>query len=119
MSPGHSPKVATAKSARFTAVWSLYLLQCADGTVYTGIATDVRRRISEHESGIRGARYLRGRGPLSLLYEREIGDRSLVTRLEILVKKLSRAEKISVESLPHRIDSLLANLAESREVEIQ
>jgi putative endonuclease len=55
------------------------LLLCADGTVYTGIATDVRRRISEHESGAKGAKYLRGRGPLSLLYEREIGDRSLAT----------------------------------------
>ena len=92
--------------------WSLYLLRCADGTVYTGIATDVHRRLAEHESGVRGARYLRGRGPLSLLYQREIGDRSLATRLEILVKKLSRDEKTSIESLPQRIDGLLSRLAD-------
>jgi len=94
--------------------WSLYLLRCADGTVYTGIATDVRRRLAEHESGTRGARYLRGRGPLSLLYQREIGDRSLATRLEMLVKKLSRDEKTSIELLPQRIDSLLSRLADER-----
>jgi putative endonuclease len=87
------------------------LLLCADGTVYTGIATDVRRRISEHESGAKGAKYLRGRGPLSLLYEREIGDRSLATRLEYLVKNLSSAEKTSAILLPQRIDALLARLS--------
>lgn len=90
--------------------WNLYLVRCADGTVYTGIATDVRRRIAEHESGTRGARYLRGRGPLVLLFQREVGDRSLATRLEMLVKKLPRAEKASVESLPQRIDGLLLQL---------
>jgi putative endonuclease len=89
----------------------VYLLLCADGTVYTGIATDVRRRISEHESGAKGAKYLRGRGPLSLLYEREIGDRSLATRLEYLVKSLSSAEKTSVFLLPQRIDELLSRLS--------
>jgi len=102
---------------KLMAAWSLYLLQCADGTVYTGIATDVKRRIAEHESGSRGARYLRGRGPLSLLYACEVGDRSLATRLEIRVKKLSRVEKVSVESLPQRIDSLLSGLVEGAKSE--
>ena len=92
--------------------WNLYLLRCADGSVYTGIATDVRRRIAEHESGNRGARYLRGRGPLVLLFQREVGDRSLATRLEMLVKKLPRAEKTSVDTLSQRIDSLLSQLME-------
>jgi putative endonuclease len=87
------------------------MLLCADGTVYTGIATDVRRRIAEHESGVKGAKYLRGRGPLSLLYEREIGDRSLATRLEYLVKDLSSAEKTRVDLLPQRIDALLSRLS--------
>lgn len=94
----------------FKNVWSLYLLRCADGTVYTGIATDVHRRIAEHESGTRGAKYLRGRLPLSLLYVREIGDRSLATRLEYLVKNLSSAEKTSVDLLPQRVDALLSRL---------
>jgi putative endonuclease len=92
-------------------VWSLYLLLCADGTVYTGIATDVRRRIAEHESGVKGAKYLRGRGPLSLLYARQIGNRSLATRLERHVKNLSSAEKASAILLPQRIDALLSRLS--------
>ena len=100
-------------------VWSLYLLRCLDGSVYTGIATDVRRRISEHEAGIRGAKYLRGRGPLDLLYEREVGDRSLATRLELLVKKLSRNEKDDLDALPGRIDALLQQLTERSPLESQ
>jgi putative endonuclease len=100
-------------------VWSLYLLRGMDGTVYTGIATDVRRRIAEHESGVRGAKYLRGRGPLSLLYERQVGDRSLATRLELLVKKLSRDEKDNLDALPERIEALLRQLAERAPQESQ
>jgi putative endonuclease len=100
-------------------VWSLYLLRCMDGTVYTGIATDVRRRIAEHDSGVRGAKYLRGRGPLSLLYERQVGDRSLATRLELLVKKLSRREKDDLELLSERVDALLQQLADRSPQESQ
>jgi putative endonuclease len=94
--------------------WHIYLLQCADGTVYTGIATDVRRRIAEHESGSRGAKYLRGRGPFTLLYVRELGDRSLATQLELRVKKLPRGDKVNTEALPDLVDRLLADLLAQR-----
>ncbi len=87
--------------------WSIYLLRCADGSMYTGIATDVSRRISEHEQGKRGAKYLRGRGPFELVYQRAVGDRSVATRIEYCVKQLSRSEKENLQRLPARIDELL------------
>ena len=76
------------------AQWSVYIVRCGDGTLYTGIATDVRRRIAEHRRrGGRGAKYLRGRGPLRLLFARAIGARSLALRLESRIKKLPKARK--------------------------
>lgn len=73
--------------------YSVYLLRCADGSLYTGIATDVARRISEHEKSARGAKYLRGRGPLQLAYEQEVGDRSDASRIESFIKSLAKNEK--------------------------
>ena len=90
--------------------WSIYLLRCADGTYYTGIATDVSRRISEHEQGKRGAKYLRGRGPLELVYQQAVGDRSIATKLEYSVKQLSRMEKEDLQRLPSLIDELIKEL---------
>lgn len=73
--------------------YSVYLLRCADGSLYTGIATDVARRICEHEKSARGAKYLRGRGPLQLAFEQEVGDRSDASRIESVIKSLAKAEK--------------------------
>lgn len=74
--------------------WSVYLVRCADGTLYTGVATDVERRVQEHERGAgRGAKYLRGRGPLELLLEHAVGDRGEALRVEAAIKRLSRARK--------------------------
>jgi putative endonuclease len=93
--------------------WSIYLLRCADGSMYTGIATDVSRRISEHEQGKRGAKYLRGRGPFELVYQRAVGDRSVATRIEYCVKQLSRSEKQNLQRLPARIDDLLKDFQDT------
>jgi putative endonuclease len=87
--------------------WSIYLLRCGDGSLYTGIATDVSRRIVEHAQGKRGAKYLRGRGPFEIVYQREVGDRSVATRIEYRVKQLPRNEKADLNKLPARIDQLL------------
>jgi putative endonuclease len=87
--------------------WSIYLLRCADGSLYTGIATDVTRRIGEHEQGKRGAKYLRGRGPFELVFQRAVGDRSIAARIEYRVKRLTRLEKENLERLPSRIEQLL------------
>ena len=73
--------------------YSLYILRCADGSLYTGIALDVARRIQEHESGPRGAKYLRGRTPLALVFQAEVGARGAASRIERVVKALSRIEK--------------------------
>lgn len=89
--------------------WSLYLVRTADDALYTGIATDVDRRFEEHRDGI-GAKYLRGRGPLELVFRREVGDRSLATRLELKVKALSRGRKESLVAGGAVLDELLALL---------
>lgn len=73
--------------------YSLYILRCRDGSLYTGIAIDVAKRLTEHASGNRGAKYLRGRGPLQLVFQQVLGDRSTATRAEHRVKRLDRSQK--------------------------
>ena len=73
--------------------YSVYILRCADDTYYTGISRDVTRRIAEHETSPRGAKYLKGRGPLSLVFSEMVGDRSAATRVEYRVKRLQRSGK--------------------------
>ncbi|MBT8096000.1 MAG: GIY-YIG nuclease family protein [Woeseia sp.] len=90
--------------------WSVYLLRCADGSLYTGIATDVQRRFAEHDSSERGAKYLRGRGPLRLELACEVGDRSLASRVEHRIKRLSRNRKEALIDKPRELKKLLADL---------
>lgn len=90
--------------------WSVYLLRCADGSLYTGIATDVQRRLQEHDGGERGAKYLRGRGPLRLVLAHRVGDRSQASRVEYRIKRLPKARKEALISRPRDIDRLLADL---------
>ena len=90
--------------------YSVYLVRCRDGSLYTGIATDVSRRFSEHEDGVKGAKYLRGKGPLKLVYQQEIGDRSLAQKIESRIKRLSNTEKSDVNNLSDRIDEFLLEL---------
>lgn len=86
--------------------FSLYIVRCADGTLYTGIATDVERRLTEHESGTRGARFLRGKGPLQIVFSEVVGSRAETSRLEYRVKKLSRLEKLELVEGRSRLDDL-------------
>lgn len=72
--------------------WHLYMLRSSDGTLYTGIATDVARRMEQHADS-RGARRLRGRGPLALVFERAVGSHGLALQLEYRIKQLRKAEK--------------------------
>ncbi len=76
--------------------YSLYIVRCKSGTLYTGIATDVTRRIEEHRSGRRGARYLRGRAPLELVFCEVVGNRARASQLEHRVKRLPRREKVAL-----------------------
>ena len=73
-------------------MWYLYILRCGDGTFYTGITTDVERRLEEHRQG-RGAKYTRGRGPLELAYQEGCGTHSEALKREAAIKKLSREKK--------------------------
>lgn len=72
--------------------WSVYILRCGDGTLYTGVAADVLARFKMHESG-KGAKYTRGRGPLELVYSEACADKSAALKRELAIKALSRAEK--------------------------
>jgi predicted GIY-YIG superfamily endonuclease len=72
--------------------WSVYLLRCADGTLYAGATTDVEAREAAHNSG-RGARYTSGRRPVAVVYQEECGSRSAALRREHALKRLTRSEK--------------------------
>lgn len=72
--------------------WYLYILRCADATLYTGITTDVEKRLEAHRTG-KGAKYTRGRAPLELVYRETCGSHSDALRRELEIKKLSRQEK--------------------------
>jgi putative endonuclease len=88
--PAGTPELAARTPATR---WSVYVLRCRDGSLYTGIATDVARRIAEHERGPKGSRYLRGRGPFTLVLQTEIGDRARATRAELKLKRLPKPAK--------------------------
>lgn len=72
--------------------WYLYILRCGDGSLYTGITTDVARRLRAHRKGA-GAKYTRGRGPLELSYQERCGSHSQALRRELEVKALPREKK--------------------------
>ena len=72
--------------------WFVYIARCNDGSLYTGIALDVTQRIEAHNAG-RGARYTRGRGPLSLCAHRRCDSKGAALRLEWAVKQLPRPAK--------------------------
>jgi putative endonuclease len=88
--------------------WHIYLIRCHDGSLYTGITTDVARRFAEHqENNGAGAKYLRGRGPLMLVFHKKLGSRSLALGVESRVKKLSKARKEELISVDTRIDEII------------
>lgn len=76
-------------------VWSVYIVRCADGTLYTGISNDVERRVDLHNQG-KGARYTRGRLPVTLVYLEMVGTRAEATRREAAIKRMSRATKLAL-----------------------
>jgi putative endonuclease len=79
--------------------WWLYMVRCADGTLYTGIATDVQRRLAEHNRG-QGARYTRGRGPVTLVYLVPCASQGDATRKEAAIKRLPRRVKENLLAHP-------------------
>lgn len=74
-------------------MYYLYILKCKDGTLYTGITTDVSRRVSEHNSSTKGAKYTKPRRPVVLVYSKKFKNRSIASKEEARIKSLSKLEK--------------------------
>jgi putative endonuclease len=89
--------------------YSVYIVRCGDDTYYTGISQDVARRIVEHESSPRGAKYLKGRGPLTLVFSEVVGDRSAASRVEYRVKRLDRSGKEALMNGTSTLQSLVVD----------
>ena len=89
--------------------WWVYIVRCADQTLYTGITTDLQRRVAEHNAGPAGARYTRARRPVELVYQLACDDRSSASKREYQIKKLSPANKAKLiaggELPPLKVDS--------------
>jgi putative endonuclease len=77
-------------------MWQVYILKCSDETFYTGITTDLQRRVAEHNESVLGARYTQGRRPVELVYAKKFNNRSEASIEESRIKKLSRAEKLGM-----------------------
>lgn len=94
-----------------TQLWHVYFVRTRYGSLYAGIATDVARRLTEHEQvNGRGAKYLRSKGPLELAYQAEIGDRTLALRVERCMKKLNKQQKESIVTTTPGVKELLRYL---------
>lgn len=79
--------------------WAVYVLRCADGSLYTGATTDVARRLAQHQAG-RGARYTRARLPVALVHTERARDRSAALRREAAIKRLPRRRKLALLGAP-------------------
>lgn len=77
-------------------MWFVYILECADQSLYTGITTDLERRLDEHNGSKLGARYTRSRRPVKLLHHENYVDRSTATQREMQIKRLNRNQKIQL-----------------------
>jgi len=89
-------KATEHAKAEYESTWYVYIVECSDNTLYTGITTDVARRIDEHNDNTnksKGAKYTRTRQPVTLAYSESSGSRSSASSREFAIKKLTRAKK--------------------------
>ena len=86
--------------------WYVYIVRCRDGSLYTGIATDVERRMADHLAN-KGAKYLRGRGPLKLVFTKKVGKKGRALKVEHRVKRLPRHKKEALVKTGAGIETLL------------
>ena len=73
--------------------WLMYVVRCSDGSLYAGVTKNLKRRILEHNYGMRGAKYTRSRRPVEVVYEEECSDHSVALKKEWAFKKLSKVKK--------------------------
>jgi len=88
-------------------LWHVYMLRTAAGHLYTGISTEPRRRLLQHAAGRGGARSLRGKGPLQLVWSCEVGDRAAASRIEYRLKCCSKTAKEALVSGHQTLSQLL------------
>ncbi len=77
-------------------MWYVYILQCKDKTLYTGVTTNLKRRIEEHNDSVLGAKYTKGRRPVKLVYSIGRKNKSGAQKEECRIKRLSRTEKLKI-----------------------
>ena len=77
-------------------LWYVYIVECADGSLYTGITTDIKRRILEHNYSFKSAKYTRSRRPVTLVWSKEVNNRSEASIEEARIKRLSRKQKLEL-----------------------
>ena len=76
--------------------WFVYILECSDKTLYTGITNNLDKRLEQHNSGVDGAKYTRPRRPVKYVYQEKQVNRSVATKREMIIKKLKRTEKLKL-----------------------
>jgi putative endonuclease len=92
--------------------WYLYMVRCHDGSLYTGISTDVGRRFSQHQGeGNSGSKYLKGKGPLTPVFEKKVGSKSLALKVEGKIKKLPKAKKERLIEVPGYIEEIVRQVS--------
>ncbi len=89
----NDPKRPAARATGVT--WRVYMLRCADGSLYTGCTNDLKRRTAAHNAG-KGARYTRSRRPVTVVWSRRVKDKSAALSLEARIKQLTRAQKLAL-----------------------
>ena len=77
-------------------MWTVYIVECRDQTFYTGIALDLERRLEEHNTSKKGAKYVKGRRPVKLVYSSEVEDKSGALKEEHRIKNLTKLQKLSL-----------------------
>ena len=86
--------------------WYLYMIRCRNGSLYTGIATDVEARLADHRAN-KGAKYLRSRGPLKLVFKKKVGTRGSALKAERKLKRLPKNKKEALIKTGAGLESLL------------
>ncbi len=76
-----------------SSIWKVYIVECSDGSYYTGITTDTQRRLLEHNYSFKSAKYTRSRRPVQLVYEETVDNRSVASKREYAIKKMKRKDK--------------------------
>ena len=92
-------QISVARKLQRTVMYYVYIVECADGTYYTGITTDLERRILEHNFSFKSAKYTRSRRPVRLVYSSIANNRSDASKEEYRIKRLSRAQKQKLISI--------------------